>query len=791
MQEGSVRQDAETWLRYLLCKVDKQMLDISALESFTNIVMHYPEYKELFASLLIGALETESEMTAVMVLHVVNVVIFNLRLTSKDTFDAEFLGKILDLGLSSMEYNLKKNWEEWRHQLGRTLMEWKLCYKIENRLSPTLSKIVDEKENEKLNFKDQHYSVVEEPQQLTEYLRENNTEAITIHLTRVWKYSLRNPEPSREPYQKMVCGYSNSEGWNTLTKITYSYIESMLSNPNTKNLIFRNTGTDKLSLIPQVFASMHCSKFIESSVGASVRAQLNLLKKKPIQELIYSKAYENCIVELISFLKYTLENLHSLSPYLAKFLCEICSYVEKVKGEKDHWNEVSGLLVLRLLAPAVCNPVCSGIISYAEVNAVQLLTYTAKIIQHSSVGKPIEHGELSELTWLNQRIPAWKEELQQAFEQMYNTRKPEPKEIALPKTLILHDLSLLSKYLSNFKWKKCPEGSTSSPIYKKPTIPQQIHEEIEEDFSFDEEEIKSPIEKAPTFADKDFSMIGKSSIRSDELEDSTPSMQALPPVFSNGKTPILHTAPPDAFRSKEVEIVREQPIFSNQSFQSEPEVFEDYQVYTKAQPKEVPMRSKFIQTFFSQSFTKQCQTEAVENSAKAIQTTEETLSNKLVQTDPEKQRLKIKSRLENTIPIMDQETSTTLNLEEVFEENKQLKDKLEMLTKYQEEEKTRLSKIDNYWANQFKTLKDENRKLKNQVEDLQTQLKSTRNQTRASTELNKTFSHSQLRSDLIQKFFVTDETILEKCNPEYYLGKYFPRTERNHAIHSPQEKQYY
>mmetsp|Transcript_1237 Transcript_1237/g.1974 ORF Transcript_1237/g.1974 Transcript_1237/m.1974 type:complete len:164 (-) Transcript_1237:997-1488(-) len=158
---------------------------------------------------------------------------------------------------------------------------------------------------------------------------------------------------------------------------------------------------------------------------------------------------------------------------------------------------------------------------------------------------------------------------------------------------------------------------------------------------------------------------------------------------------------------------------------------------------------------------------------------------------PEKQRLKIKSRLENTIPIMDQETSTTLNLEEVFEENKQLKDKLEMLTKYQEEEKTRLSKIDNYWANQFKTLKDENRKLKNQVEDLQTQLKSTRNQTRASTELNKTFSHSQLRSDLIQKFFVTDKTILEKCNPEYYLGKYFPQTERNHAIHSPQEKQYY
>lgn len=109
MQEGSVRQDAETWLRYLTSKCDKQLLDLSALNRLAHIIINNPEYKELFASLLIGALETERENNAIMVLHIINTIVYNFRMVSKDNADAEFLGKILDLGLDIMERHLSRD----------------------------------------------------------------------------------------------------------------------------------------------------------------------------------------------------------------------------------------------------------------------------------------------------------------------------------------------------------------------------------------------------------------------------------------------------------------------------------------------------------------------------------------------------------------------------------------------------------------------------------------------------------------------------------------------------------
>ena len=139
----------------------------------------------------------------------------------------------------------------------------------------------------------------------------------------------------------------------------------MLSSPNTINLVFRNSNSDKLGIISQVFSGMHAATFIESSVGASVRALISLLKTMDTKAALVSPAFQRCMSEIISFFQYTIENMHSLSPFLCKYLCETCQ------------------IVLRMLAPAVSNPVLAGIVEFADMNAVQLLTYTAKIIQHA------------------------------------------------------------------------------------------------------------------------------------------------------------------------------------------------------------------------------------------------------------------------------------------------------------------------------------------------------------------------------------------------------------------------
>lgn len=68
---------------------------------------------------------------------------------------------------------------------------------------------------------------------------------------------------------------------------------------------------------------------------------------------------------------------------------------------------MNGLLVLKLLAPAISNPVISGLIGHADLDALKLMSSTAKIIQHCWVGKPIEIGELCKLQWLNDAIPNW------------------------------------------------------------------------------------------------------------------------------------------------------------------------------------------------------------------------------------------------------------------------------------------------------------------------------------------------------------------------------------------------
>ena len=756
MQEGSIRQDIETWLRYITSKFNKQLLDISALRRLIYIITANPEFKDLIVSLLIRNLETERELSAIMMLHVINIIIHNLRLGHHENSDADFLGKVLDLGMDTIEKNLRRPWKDWPHQLGRTLMEWKHNYKIENRLTKEMQKLLESKENEDLRLRDVHYTCVECIDELAHYLRDNNTESISTHLLRVWESSFYIPEPLLEPYNKILYTDSNNEGWNDICKLTNKYLASMLSSPNTANLIFRNSNSDKLGIIPQVFTGMHAGTFIESSVGASVRALISLLKTMDTKAALNSTAFQRCMSEIISFFQYTLENMHSLSPLLCKYLCETCQIITKIKAQEDFWNEINGLLVLRMLAPAVSNPVLAGIVEFADMNAVQLLTYTAKIIQHAWVGKVIEHGDLSTQTWINSKIPQWKNELQHSFYTMLHSKKNEPKMITLPKTLLIYDLMALESKMKGFNWSKCPGISTITPLKKLVFVPERKAEEIEEDIQVEDEPVLAPITKKPT--------------KHDEVEDSTPSMQSLPPVhefLSHAKTQIIHTAPPDAFRSLNIEIIHEEP-------QKEQE--EAKKNVTLEKPKyearEVSQKSRGVQCSEIILASQYIQTEAFVNSSKSIQTESDSNVNKSVQTDPEKQRMKIRSRLESTIQIMDQETETELNLNEIYDGYINIKAKYEDLTKYKQEEDIRIKRINNSWANQFRELKDENSILKAKLQALQDEVKEMKTQEDAYEEqhLTRNYSHSKLREDLTNKFYVQDENILRKCDPNYYLS---------------------
>ncbi|CAG9324834.1 unnamed protein product [Blepharisma stoltei] len=774
MQEGSVRQDAETWLRYLTSKTDKQLLDLSALNRLTNIITKNPEYKELFAALLIAALETERENHAIMVLHIINTIVYNFRLISKDTADAEFLGKILDLGLDVMERHLSRDWKEWENQLGKTLLEWKLNYKIENRLTPSICKLMERKEKEAVNLKDVHNTLLEVNEGFSEYLKVNTTEAVATHMLRVWEFSFRNAEPNKEPYRHQILNYTNAEGWQILINITRQYLVSMLTSENNKNLVFRNIGSDKLAIFPQVFVTMHAATFIESIVGACVRALVNLLKTSDTRAIIKSPQYKTYIVELISFFKYTLENMHSLSPYLSKFICEVCNIITEIKGTEDYWNELNGLLILKLLAPYVSNPVMAGIVEYADLNAVQLLTYTAKIIQHCWVGKQIENGDLSELVWLNEEIPKWKIELQRSFERMYRSRKGEPRTIALPKTLILYDLSQIKSKLKDFEWTKI--HSPPKNVFKKPevVISHTEGDEIEENIEIEEEINVEPV-GSPTFKEPKLQELKPP----DPLEDSTPSMQTIPAFLGFQASPnpkIVHTAPPDIFKTKNVEIIREETKETDkviivrdpelQQIKEEPEIVMQNQnlaqlwnISKYTQTNEFSVQGAFAQTEIKQVLQKSVQTEG------------EYSQNKPTQTDLDMDTLKMMQKFEVSKLALNKETYIDPNLIGRTDDEMYLKTQVEKLQAYQAEESERLRKINDFWANQFKEVKDENIRLKQKIKELEEMPRyKTDEEPPQGFETYRTFSHRVLREELVEKFLVRDENLLKKCDPYYYLG---------------------
>jgi L-alanine-DL-glutamate epimerase-like enolase superfamily enzyme len=238
-------------------------------------------------------------------------------------------------------------------------------------------------------------------------------------------------------------------------------------------------------------------------------------------------------------------------------------------------------------------------------------------------------------------------------------------------------------------------------------------------------------------------------------------MQSLPPVLEilGQRQNYIRTAPPDAFKSTTIDIIHEEPP---QPLKEKP----------KLDMKDFNSRSKQTQCEEAPVFTQVTQTDDFSSSSKLVQTESENFSSKAVQTEPEKQRTKTRSRFESTIHIMDQETSTELKIEEMLEEYSKMKAKFESLHSYKEQETSRIEKINKCWASQFHEVKVENVELKKKIENLQIELKNvqkSKEEVPVVEALTKTYSHSKLREDLLQKFFVNDDHFLRKCDPYYYF----------------------
>ncbi|CAG9314366.1 unnamed protein product [Blepharisma stoltei] len=781
MHEASIQQDFQIWLRYLTSRSDKYLIDISALNKLTTIVINNPDSKDLFIPLLIGSLETEKECAAIITLHIINTIVLNFRKNSKGSSDVLFLGKILDDGIGVMERNLSRNWKDWENQLLWTLFEWKLNYKIENRLSPILLSSVNSKGEETLHLKDTHFTLIEEDEMLALYLRDKGTEAMVTNLLRIFEYSYRNTEPNKDPYKKMMYTAVKGEGWTSLMNLTKRYLISSIGSLDTKNYAFRNIQNDKLALIPHVFTAMHASSFIESSVASNVRTLIQLFtaSRYDISTFIKTEQYKACVSDLMSSLNHTLEHLNTISPWLCKYICEICKIIKEIKGRDDYWNEMNGLLIVRLLAPYIFNPALVGIVEHVDLNSIQLLTYTAKIVQGAWVGAFIDNGELGELKWINMELVKWKGELQMAFEKMYHAEIPSSRGLILPKTLILSDLCQIQNRMKNFEWKKCPEIVEMPRKQRKPKI--TIDQSVEELIC-----LKRPPKRSPSFKENSFT-----------FEKHKEIMEEI--ITENHQTvPVLQIAPPDIFKHQENHEPRikspnhENEIHRDMYQKAEPLPFIPQNVYAyqnslSSHSDSNKIDSKLTLSDLKISITERskhaisisCQTDNSHFNSTFTQTNEEKPTNTGIQTDDSITSIKstqtdMDFSFNKKASTCDQYTFTDISLSEVLAEHNKLKNQIEKMLQYQTQESERLNKVNEYWANQYKELKFENIELKSKIKELKEEqnkageIRYTEPSQVRYSEPMTSRSYAPIPDDSIDLYLNRKSTVFYKCDPSLH-----------------------
>lgn len=226
--------------------------------------------------------------------------------------------------------------------------------------------------------------------------------------------------------------------------------------------------------------------FIESAVGVSVRSIISVFENSDYRTYINSDEFRNLISELINFIRYALENLQNMSPMLAKFICELVDNIIEIKQEEAFWDEMYGLIVKKLLQPAITNPIMAGIHDFTGLDSSKALVQCSVIISHAWLGTPFESRDLKEvidISWFNEKVHEWNSDLKRSFGKLYRTRRSEPRDLTFPKALLIHDLrkiqnGFIQEDLAIIN-KEVPLSSFGGHHH--------IEEEIPEEIDYDEE----------------------------------------------------------------------------------------------------------------------------------------------------------------------------------------------------------------------------------------------------------------------------------------------------------------
>lgn len=722
---------------------------------------------------------------------VCNAVVANLRSTTKDNSDNDFLLRLLKFSIGKFEANVTKGWGTWVEALTWTLIEWKQNYKIDGNLNASLRKMTQGKERPSL--RDAHFTALTDQEAVENLLRRTASDVLTVHLLRVWEccFSPASDQGKDALTAVLLPGWNN-EGWECLASVTTKYVKSFYAANPTGVLL--KASNDKFAALITNFVKSHSAIFVESSVGETVRS-LAATVHTSVKEFLKSPLFREAVETLIRFLKYTLENMHTLTPILARFLCLLCDLIREAKGSDDYWQEMCALLVLKVLTTAISNPLVYGVTEACGAAAMNVLKEIGRLLHHIWLGKSVDTGDLSEVLWLNSTIPQWQTELKAALASMLVARKAVPKAMVLPRALIMYDLTELSKSFQScsLPLSRFPESPSITKLKSgknspKPPLPGKKKETAEELWEetdivtfggatggqtllVDDGQILgtiSKVKKSPRNAQKAVEL----------CEDSTPSMPALPPVFGFMAVPQSSEELLIAVEEEKSPYMKPLPgaMQSQKLLLAAPVRAKALAAASKRVQSAPSFAEQEMQTLSGFCNPKTTQTESTELASKFIQVhTFESLSQSS-QTDPNSSSplYKLRSYLKDEVYVKDKEIETHFSWQQITTDKELAEAELVALRGYQRMEESRLQRMSDDWSNRFQTMRRENVDLKEELQALKEELERTQ---RVKEDSPKTLrsSYADFSETLRGQFFI-DERLLKKMDPRNYIPGDFSKT---------------
>ena len=697
MSEEGASQEAELWIRYLKGGMQKWILDFSALRKLCLRVQKLPELNEMHAVMIADLFEASSEAEAVLSLAVAGAVVGYCRLYSKDSSDADFLSRLLKFAVPKFEVNLTKGWSSYQDALTMSLLEWKQTYRIDSSLNSTLRRLIQPKDRSSL--RDAHYTVIADVEAVEALLRRTPSEYVTLGLLRVWEHTMCPAPEAKDALSALLLPTWSGEGSDILLDLLRRHLKSL--SQSSSSVLFR-TAQDKFTVLLINYVKTHSAVFVESSVGASVRVLAGRSVQSP-KDLLQSPVFRADMEQLFTFLKYTVENLHKLCAPLARFLCILCEAITEVKGQADYWHELSSLLVLRVLAPAVSNPVASGLTDTCGSIAMNVLKETARLLHYVWLGKSVESGELSEIPWVNEVIPQWNSELRSAYAAMLVARKVQQTPLLLPRAMVVVDLADLTRAFQSVGVSLT--RSLASPDIVK-VKGKQLKPPLAGKKRESEDTHESPKEIPEMLEDEPVPVI---STPSRPLEESTPSVMALP-----------------------LPQVRSTAVC------------------------EVQTESSYVSHTETQTLPR-------DRSIKATQTKIEIKTSESVQTDPESERFKLRHRSQEDELVKNQGCQTVGSWDTVAADKIQAEKELIMLQQYRSNEALRSQSLTDYWSAQLSELTLENDSLRKSIRDLRYQIANYREVTEEDL-MNERASQFELQDTMRSQ---VEESTFRRLSPGY------------------------